>query len=71
MEQFIYTYFGTDITMVEGSIKDLINDGAIIDALGIGYGPSPAAVRGMSSAPTGTWHGTVVCRWPEGNKRLP
>ena len=64
--QAVYTYFADDSNGIEQYITGLIEDGAIIDALAIGYGPPPAKVAAQPYAPDASWHGMVVVRWPNG-----
>jgi L-asparaginase/Glu-tRNA(Gln) amidotransferase subunit D len=65
VKQHVYTYFGADPNMLEDYVADLVRRGAVIDALGIGYGPSPAKVAGLPHGGE-TWTAMVVARWPRG-----
>lgn len=66
MTRAVYTYFGDTTNMIEDQVRDLLERGAVVVSLAIGYGPPPARVAGRSYAPEMSWHGMVVVEWPDG-----
>lgn len=56
----VWTYFGDDTNMLERQVQDLIDRGGRVISLAIGYGPPPAKVAGIPTAPDNSWHAMVV-----------
>lgn len=56
----VWTYYGDSTDMLEQMVQDLINRGGKVLNLAIGYGPSPARVAGLGTAPEATWHAMVI-----------
>jgi hypothetical protein len=56
----VWTYFGDSTNTIESEMQGLVDRGGRIVSLSIAYGPPPAKVAGLPTAPDNSWHAMVV-----------